>query len=73
MVLLLYAFAALLLSTFRVSQHLLAVPLSNICELAAPVHQMQEYYRFGRADDCVGHWSNLYACLKKRTKFADQV
>ena len=40
---------------------------------AAPVHQLQQYYRFGQADDCLGHWSTLYACLKKRTKFAHQV
>ena len=40
---------------------------------AAPVHQLQEYYMYGKVDDCLGHWSTFYDCLKKRTKFADQV
>jgi Protein of unknown function (DUF3128) len=40
---------------------------------AAPVHQVKQYYRYGNVDDCVEHWSNFYNCLKKRTKFADQV
>ncbi len=40
---------------------------------AAPVHQVQEYYRFGQVDDCMGHWSKLWGCLKQRTKFAEEV
>ena len=40
---------------------------------AAPVHQMQEVYRYGTTDDCMGHWAALYRCLKRKTKFADQV
>ncbi|KAK9856820.1 hypothetical protein WJX84_007972 [Apatococcus fuscideae] len=35
----------------------------------SPVYQMQQYYKFGKADDCSGQWSNLYNCLKSRTKF----
>ena len=40
--------------------------------LAAPVHQVQEYYRYGKADDCFSHWSKLWDCLKQRTKFAEE-
>ena len=40
---------------------------------AAPVYQFQHYYKFGKADDCSGQWSNLYSCLKSRTKFKVQV
>ena len=43
------------------------------CLCAAPVHQMQEVYRYGTTDDCMGHWAALYRCLKRKTKFADQV
>ena len=39
----------------------------------APVYQFQHYYKFGKADDCSGHWSNFYSCLKSRTKFKVQV
>ncbi|KAK9832315.1 hypothetical protein WJX74_005985 [Apatococcus lobatus] len=38
----------------------------------SPVYQFQHYYKFGRADDCSGHWSNFYSCLKSRTKFKVQ-
>ena len=34
---------------------------------------MQEVYRYGITDDCMGHWAALYRCLKRKTKFADQV
>ena len=34
---------------------------------------MQEVYRYGTTDDCMSHWSALYRCLKRKTKFADQV
>lgn len=37
----------------------------------SPVHQMTEYYRYGKVDDCLGHWGELWDCLKQRTKFAD--
>jgi len=46
--------------------------LTSACP-AAPVHQVQEYYRYGQVDDCLGHWSKLWACLKQRTKFAEEV
>lgn len=34
---------------------------------------MQQLYRYGEVDDCTRHWRQFYDCLKKRTKFADQV
>ncbi len=34
---------------------------------------MQEVYRYGITDDCMSHWAALYRCLKRKTKFADQV
>ena len=34
---------------------------------------MQEVYRYGTTDDCMSHWAALYRCLKRKTKFADQV
>jgi len=40
---------------------------------AAPVYQMQQLYRYGQVDDCTGRWRDFYDCLKKRTKFAEQV
>ena len=40
---------------------------------AGPVFQIQELYRYGEVDSCQGKWGALYDCLKKRTKFADQV
>jgi Protein of unknown function (DUF3128) len=43
------------------------------CACAAPVFQMQQLYRYGEVDDCTRHWRQFYDCLKKRTKFADQV
>lgn len=36
--------------------------------LAAPVHQMQQYYRLGVLDNCSGKWSALYDCLTLKTK-----
>ncbi|KAK9808468.1 hypothetical protein WJX73_009592 [Symbiochloris irregularis] len=39
----------------------------------SPVHQFTQYYRFGTVDDCFGHWSRLWDCLKQRTKYADLV
>ena len=48
-------------------------PLTFAGLCAAPVHQMQEVYRYGTTDDCMGHWAAMYRCLKRKTKFADQV
>lgn len=39
----------------------------------SPVYQMNQYYIYGTVDDCTGHWRELYNCLKKRTKFKEQV
>jgi len=36
--------------------------------MAAPVHQMQQYYRLGVLDNCSEKWSVLYDCLKLKTK-----
>nr|GMD54206.1 uncharacterized protein C227.17C-like [Ipomoea batatas] len=36
--------------------------------LAAPVHQMQQYYRLGNLDNCSDKWSALYDCLSLKTK-----
>lgn len=39
----------------------------------SPVFQMQQLYRYGEMDNCQGHWKQLWQCLQKRTKFANQV
>lgn len=36
--------------------------------MAAPVHQMQQYYRLGSLDNCSGKWNALVDCLKLKTK-----
>ena len=36
--------------------------------IAAPVHQMQQYYRLGTLDNCGGKWSALVDCLTLKTK-----
>lgn len=41
--------------------------------LAAPVHQMQQYYRAGQLDNCSGKWSGLVDCLTLKTKRASEV
>ncbi|VFQ71556.1 unnamed protein product [Cuscuta campestris] len=33
-----------------------------------PVHQMQQYYRLGKLDNCYDKWSALYDCLRLKTK-----
>lgn len=35
---------------------------------AAPVHQMQQYYRLGVLDNCSGKWNALVDCLTLKTK-----
>ena len=37
------------------------------------MHQLQQYYITGNVDDCSSKWSALIDCLKKRTKFRDEV
>nr|GLL34021.1 uncharacterized protein LOC109171568 [Ipomoea trifida] len=37
-------------------------------DLAAPVHQMQQYYRLGALDNCYDKWSALFDCLRLKTK-----
>ena len=43
------------------------------CLPAAPVYQMKQYYVYGTVDDCKGHWSKWFNCLKQKTKFKDEV
>ena len=45
----------------------------RVLACAAPVFQLQQLYRYGEVDDCTRHWRDFYNCLKKRTKFANQV
>lgn len=39
----------------------------------SPVYQMKQYYVYGTVDDCKGHWSKWFNCLKQKTKFKDEV
>ncbi|KAL9225618.1 hypothetical protein vseg_001520 [Gypsophila vaccaria] len=39
----------------------------------SPVHQLQQYYRLGVLDNCSKKWSNLYDCLKLKTKRPSEV
>lgn len=41
--------------------------------MAAPVHQMQQYYRLGSLDNCSGKWNALVDCLKLKTKRSQEV
>jgi len=45
----------------------------SICVLAAPVHQMQQYYRLGALDNCSQKWSDLFDCLNLKTKSSSEV
>ncbi|CAH9070921.1 unnamed protein product [Cuscuta europaea] len=38
-----------------------------------PVHQMQQYYRLGKLDNCSKKWSALYDCLRLKTKSQAEV
>lgn len=40
---------------------------------AAPVHQMQQYYRLGKFDNCSGKWKAMVDCLMLKTKPTSQV
>lgn len=40
---------------------------------AAPGYQLQQYYINGRVDDCSSKWTEFIDCLKKKTKFKDEV
>ena len=66
-------FPPVLLSLLHSLVHPSRLRLTEAALHAAPVHQTQEYYRYGQVDDCMGHWSKLWACLKQRTKFAEEV
>ncbi|KAG0450516.1 hypothetical protein HPP92_026884 [Vanilla planifolia] len=39
----------------------------------SPVHQMQQYYRYGQFDNCGGKWSALVDCLVLKTKRSNEV
>jgi hypothetical protein len=41
--------------------------------IAAPGYQLQQYYIHGRVDDCSFKWTEFMDCLKKKTKFKDEV
>uniref|UniRef100_M1CD91 Uncharacterized protein n=1 Tax=Solanum tuberosum TaxID=4113 RepID=M1CD91_SOLTU len=41
--------------------------------VAAPVHQMQQYYRLGALDNCSKKWSGLVDCLTLKTKRSSEV
>lgn len=47
--------------------------LMGIYIMAAPVHQMQQYYRLGVLDNCSEKWKVLYDCLKLKTKRSTEV
>mmetsp|Transcript_42036 Transcript_42036/g.106433 ORF Transcript_42036/g.106433 Transcript_42036/m.106433 type:complete len:119 (+) Transcript_42036:116-472(+) len=34
----------------------------------SPVHQMEQYYRFGIFDDCKGHWGRFMGCMARKTR-----
>lgn len=40
---------------------------------AAPVHQLQQYYRVGVLDNCFEKWSAFMDCLMLKTKPASEV
>ncbi|KAJ9540482.1 hypothetical protein OSB04_026988 [Centaurea solstitialis] len=41
--------------------------------MAAPVHQLQQYYRLGSLDNCTGKWGALVDCLKLKTKRSHEI
>lgn len=41
--------------------------------MAAPVHQMQQYYRVGVLDNCSEKWTALLDCLNLKTKRSAEV
>jgi hypothetical protein len=45
----------------------------GIYVMAAPVHQMQQYYRVGVLDNCSEKWSSLLDCLSLKTKRSAEV
>ncbi|XP_043717669.1 uncharacterized protein LOC122665579 [Telopea speciosissima] len=50
-----------------------AVELKEIHVLAAPVHQMQQYYRLGVLDNCSEKWNALFDCLSLKTKRSSEM
>ncbi|CAK9150511.1 unnamed protein product [Ilex paraguariensis] len=58
---------------------LTAVLISRIAKLivihvlAAPVHQMRQYYRLGSLDNCSQKWNALFDCLNLKTKRPSEV
>jgi Protein of unknown function (DUF3128) len=47
----------------------------ELCDLliAAPFHQMQQYYRCGEFDNCFAKWNDLIDCLTLKTKKSSEV
>lgn len=40
---------------------------------AAPAYQLQQYYVYGEVDDCFSKWTAFFDCLKKKTKYKEEV
>jgi hypothetical protein len=47
--------------------------VTGIYIMAAPVHQMQQYYRLGALDNCSEKWTALVDCLSLKTKRSTEV
>lgn len=40
----------------------------------SPVYQLQQYYIYGKVDDCASKWTDLLDCLKRKTtKYKEEV
>lgn len=52
--------------------------LVSLCSLAllacaAPAYQIQQFYVFGKVDDCTSKWTEFVDCLKKKTRYREEV
>jgi hypothetical protein len=45
----------------------------GIYVMAAPVHQMQQYYTLGALDNCSEKWTALVDCLSLKTKRSTEI
>ncbi|KAI7845859.1 hypothetical protein COHA_000593 [Chlorella ohadii] len=39
----------------------------------SPAYQLQQYYVYGEVDDCFSKWTAFFDCLKKKTKYKEEV
>lgn len=54
--------------------HASQVPLpGSSLPLPAPAYQLQQYYVYGEVDDCFSKWTAFFDCLKKKTKYKEEV